>query len=440
MSPRSIIEANYDGLVGPTHNYAGLSFGNIASQSNKDSTANPKKAALQGLQKMRTLSERGIVQGVIPPLLRPDLTTLRRFGFSGSDAQVVEAAHKVAPQLLRAVYSVSSMWTANAATVVPAADANDGRTHFVPANLTATFHRSLEPGHTSTILQRLFPGNAFAHHAPLPGHPLFGDEGAANHTRLTSDEAALHLFVFGKSATIEGPKRYPARQSLEASAAVARLCRVEQNSLFLQQSPEAIDAGVFHNDVIAVGNENTLLYHEHAFEKREAIELLRGRLGGAFNPICVPNDALSVERCVKTYLFNSQLITLPTGRMLLVAPSECEQDPQVRSVVAGLVSDSSNSIDEVIYMDLRESMRNGGGPACLRLRVPLGEREREQLHQPVLFTPALEARLQSWVEKHYRETLSGDDLRDPGLIIEVQTALDELSALLALPGLYDAQA
>ena len=49
-------EFNFDGLVGPSHNYAGLSFGNVASFSNVKSASNPKQAALQGLAKMRALA------------------------------------------------------------------------------------------------------------------------------------------------------------------------------------------------------------------------------------------------------------------------------------------------------------------------------------------------------------------------------------------------
>ena len=110
-------EANFDGLVGPTHNYAGLSIGNVASLNNAKNTSNPKQAAKQGLQKMKSLSELGLVQGVLAPQERPDVYTLRRLGFTGTDSEVISKAATQAPAVLKAVCSASSMWTANAATI-----------------------------------------------------------------------------------------------------------------------------------------------------------------------------------------------------------------------------------------------------------------------------------------------------------------------------------
>jgi succinylarginine dihydrolase len=88
-------EANFDGLVGPTHNYAGLSIGNVASLNNAKNTSNPKQAAKQGLQKMKSLSELGLVQGVLAPQERPDVYTLRRLGFTGTDSEVISKAAKL---------------------------------------------------------------------------------------------------------------------------------------------------------------------------------------------------------------------------------------------------------------------------------------------------------------------------------------------------------
>ena len=139
-------EANFDGLVGPTHNYAGLSWGNVASKSNVSAVSNPKEAALQGLAKMKQLADRGYVQGVLPPHERPHLPTLRALGFSGNDADVLAQVLKKSPDLLAAVSSAAAMWTANAATVSPSADTRDRRVHFTPANLSAKFHRSIEHG------------------------------------------------------------------------------------------------------------------------------------------------------------------------------------------------------------------------------------------------------------------------------------------------------
>ena len=178
-------EVNFDGLVGLTHHYAGLSYGNVASTSNKNSVANPKQAAKQGLQKMKTLADLGFKQAVLPPQERPHVGVLRQLGFSGSDSQVIAQAAKQAPALLSAVSSASSMWTANAATVSPSADTADRRVHFTVANLNNKFHRAIEAETTSRTLHAIFNNPAhFAHHEALPQQSLMGDEGAANHNRL----------------------------------------------------------------------------------------------------------------------------------------------------------------------------------------------------------------------------------------------------------------
>ena len=84
----SAIEANFDGLVGPTHNYGGLSFGNVASLNNQAQASNPKAAAKQGLVKMKALADMGFVQGVLAPHERPHMPTLKSLGFTGTDAQI----------------------------------------------------------------------------------------------------------------------------------------------------------------------------------------------------------------------------------------------------------------------------------------------------------------------------------------------------------------
>ena len=223
------VEANFDGLVGPTHNYAGLSWGNVASKSNVNAVANPREAALQGLEKMKRLADRGYVQGILPPHERPHIPTLRALGFEGNERQILEAVAKADPAILAAVSSASCMWTANAATVSPSADTADHRVHFTPANLSAKFHRSIEHQVTGRSLKAIFGDESyFAHHPALPSVSHFGDEGAANHTRLCSryGEPGVELFVYGQVAFNESapaPSKYPARQTLEASRAIARL-------------------------------------------------------------------------------------------------------------------------------------------------------------------------------------------------------------------------
>ncbi|MGR7920759.1 N-succinylarginine dihydrolase [Zobellella denitrificans] len=440
-------EANFDGLVGPTHNYAGLSYGNVASQSNAQDVSSPKEAAKQGLRKMKALTELGLVQGVLAPQERPDIHTLRRLGFTGSDAQVLEKAFREDPVLLAACCSASSMWTANAATVSPSADTADGRIHFTPANLTNKFHRSIEHEVTGRILGQVFADERhFSHHQALPANDYFGDEGAANHTRLCADygHAGVELFVYGRSAfdlSAPAPRRYPARQTLEASRAVARLHGLgEDTAIFIQQNPAVIDQGVFHNDVIAVGNQNVLFYHQEAFlNTAAALEEIRRKLPGTeLHFIEVPTDEVPVADAVKSYLFNTQIVTLKPGQMAIIAPTECAETPSVKAYLDKLVT-LGTPIREVHFMDVKQSMRNGGGPACLRLRVAMTQAEHAATNQACLMNEALFARLNQWVDKHYRDTLSLSDLRDPALLQESRAALDELTQILKLGAVYPFQ-
>ena len=439
-------EANFDGLVGPTHNYSGLSFGNIASKNNSGAVANPKLAALQGLSKMKALADLGFQQGVLAPQERPSIATLRALGFGGSDAEVILKASQVAPSVLWGTLSASSMWSANAATVSPSANTEDKRVHFTPANLNNKFHRSIEHPATSRLLKAVFADPAFfAHHDALPGCPQFGDEGAANHTRFCRQygEHGVELFVYGASGfdtTAPAPRKYPARQTLEASQAVARLHGLDaRRVIFAQQNPDVIDAGVFHNDVIAVGNGNVLFCHELAFlDQSGVLTELAEKLECDFVAVQVPSADVTVLEAVQSYLFNSQLLTRADGSMLLLVPEECRNNERVWTYLQKLLTDNT-PIRELLVMDLRESMKNGGGPACLRLRVELNERELAAVNPATLMCDALHTRLTAWVEKHYRDQLAEADLVDPVLLEESRAALDELTRILALGSVYPFQ-
>jgi succinylarginine dihydrolase len=439
------VEANFDGLVGPTHNYAGLSLGNIASLKNAERPSNPRAAALQGLTKMRALADWGLAQGVLPPQERPHLPTLRRLGFTGTDAEILGKARRQAPALLAAVSSASSMWTANAATVSPSADSADGRVHFTPANLCTHLHRAIEHDTSARVLQATFPGSGhFAHHAVLPLTPALGDEGAANHTRLCVDYGApgLELFVYGMGADDEpAPRKFPARQTRAACEALARLHELDpRRTLHALQSPDVVDQGVFHNDVIAVGNREALLYHEQAFHDPDAVlEWLQRGLDGRAVPIRVDAAEVSVADAVSSYLFNSQLVCPPGQGMQLVVAAECEENTRVWACIQRLVADPANPITGVRVFDLRQSMNNGGGPACLRLRVVLTPAERAAVNAGSWINAERHRQLEDWVTKHYRDRLSIEDLADPALLNESRTALDRLTSLLGLGSVYEFQ-
>ncbi|MCF6192839.1 MAG: N-succinylarginine dihydrolase, partial [Kangiellaceae bacterium] len=425
----------------------GLSVGNVASLKNAAQASNPKQGALQGLAKMKALSDMGLKQAVLPPLERPDVHVLRQLGFSGTDEKVIARAASEAPSIFAATCSASSMWTANACTISPSADTNDSKVHFTAANLSNKFHRSIEAPTTSRVLEAIFTDNQyFSHHQALPMGDHFGDEGAANHTRFCSEYGSkgVEFFVFGKYAFDSSkpfPTKYPARQTFEASQAIARLHLLDNDkAVYAQQNPNVIDAGVFHNDVIAVGNRNCLFYHEMAFlDTEETLRNLQNAYGDEpMYFIQVPESLVSTNDAVHTYLFNSQLVSLNDGSMAIIAPGECRENNNVKKYLDSVI-EADNPISRVEIYDVKQSMQNGGGPACLRQRVVLTTDEINASNSSVYINNKLFSTLNQWVENHYRDSLEEKDLADPNLLVESRTALDELTQILSLGSVYPFQ-
>src|SRR5450755_2719045 len=429
-------EYNFDGLVGPTHHYAGLSSGNLASSRHGGQAGNPQSAALQGLEKAWFVAKLGVGQALLPPPLRPNLRALHQLGFSGSSRDVLPRVLRVAPELLALTSSSSAMWAANAATVAPSSDTADGRVHLTPANLVSMFHRSLEADTTTAALRAVFADSEhFVVHDPLPASEFFADEGAANHTRLCTTRGVAHLFGWGREAGPgTRPRIYPARQTREASMSCARLHGLRDDQLlFLQQAPDGIDAGAFHSDVLAVGNEQLLLVHELAFVHGSAsLSELRARLGEEFQFELATNAELPVSDAVQAYPFNSQLVSLPDGTMAVIAPEESRTSPAARAFLERVLA-GRNPVSAVHYVDVNGSMKNGGGPACLRLRVPLNAEERGAISARVLLDDSLYEAVRSWISSSYRDRVTPEDLGDPDFFDENRRALAALSALLRVP-------
>lgn len=393
---------------------------------------------------MKLLMDLGIKQAVLPPQPRPSIALLRRLGFTGEPAQALATARREAPELLAAACSASSMWAANSATVCPSSDSHDGKVHIAPANLISELHRSIEAATTARTLRAIFADQtAFTHHPPLPAAMTLRDEGAANHTRLCESHArpGIHFFVFGCDALqphTPSPKRYPARQTRQASAAIARMHGLSpSNTVFAQQHPAAIDAGVFHNDVAAVGNLNLLLYHELAWlDEQQVLDQLHTAFARVaakqLITLKITQDELPLNEAVTSYLFNSQLVQLPDASVAIICPEQCRQSDRVQAWLGQHVG-VGKPITQVYYVDLRQSMANGGGPACLRLRIVLTEEELARVTPSVILTNVLYDQLVAWVHRHYRDMLSPDDLVDPALHRESAAALAELSKVLNLP-------
>jgi succinylarginine dihydrolase len=439
------VEANADGLIGPTHSYAGLSPGNLASSLNRGEASNPRAAVLQGLDKMKRLADLGLPQFVLPPHERPDIPFLRSLGFSGTDKTVLAKAWRDAPAFAAAACSASPMWAANAATVTPSADAADGRVHFTPANLHTNLHRSLEHPQTKRALDALFPDAArFAVHDALPAVAHLADEGAANHVRLCAEHGkrGVNLLVWGRDAFEAWDGPFPARQTRQACEAVVRRHEAGRPVL-AQQSRAAIAGGTFHNDVVCVGALDTLFFHELAFEDTDATKAaIRRAADGLFEPrfIEVSDADLPLADAISSYLFNSMLIQIPgEDRLTLICPTETRDNPRSHAV-AERIAASNGPIGRVEYVDVRQSMRNGGGPACLRLRVVLTDGELAATNPAMRLTDELHGALSVWAARWYRDTLSPGDLADPALLDETRGALDDLSGILGLgAGFYPFQ-
>ena len=401
----SVREINFDGIIGPSHNYAGLSLGNLASARNAGAVSHPRAAALQGLEKMRGNIRLGLAQGIFLPQWRPDSAWLTQLGTDVGSAE---------PHIRAAAMSASSMWAANAATISPASDTADGRTHLTVANLVTMPHRSHEWPQTLAQLRLAFSDTrAFAVHDPVP--PPFGDEGAANHMRLAGrhDLPGVEVFVYGRSGGA-----FPARQNVEASKAVARIHGLDPDrTLFVEQSEQAIAAGAFHNDVVAVANEHVLFAHEMAFaDKHHFYADLRAALPSV-EIIEVPASAVSLTDAIRSYLFNAQLVTLPDGEgMALILPTEAQETPAVWRWLEQMVA-GNGPVRKLVPVDVRQSMANGGGPACLRLRV---------VADPAAVDPRFlvdEARLDAIaaiVGTYWPESIAPDDLGDTRLIAQIE--------------------
>lgn len=435
--PEKHYELNFDGIPGPTHLFAGLAHGNIASELNEGLESNPKAAAKQSLEKIKFINSLGIKEAIIPPQIRPDFFLLKVMGYDGSRSEVLKQVLENDHKLFKSILSSSFMWTANAGTVSPSPDTLDGKLHITTANLKGNFHRSLESQNTYKYFRQVFATNDFKLHAPL--HSLLLDEGAANHTRLCKDygEPGLELFTYGYSAVkaLETlPQKYPARQSLEASLEIINTHQLEEEKIILaQQNPEAIDAGVFHNDVISTGNKNLFLYHEKSFANQsQVIEELNEKYKKLNNKdlilLEVKDSEIPLAEIVSSYLFNSQIIN-PNNQeaMNLVCPLECKENPKVKKYIEEKIIQNPNiPIDKVHYLDLRESMRNGGGPACLRLRVVMSESQIKNTKQEIFYSDELYQKLNQWVDKFYPDKLNLELLLNEDFIDQLHQAYLEL--------------
>jgi succinylarginine dihydrolase len=111
-----------------------------------------------------------------------------------------------------------------------------------------------------------------------------------------------------------------------------------------------------------------------------------------------------------------------------VVPSEAWDSASVRHWLDATLA-GNGPIRRVIPVDVRQSMANGGGPACLRLRV---------VADPATIDPRFlvdDAKL-DWVadvvRRHWPEQIHHDDLQSAALIGDVEGARAALLEALDL--------
>jgi succinylarginine dihydrolase len=435
-------EVNFDCLPGPTHLYGGLSKGNFASAASKDLISNPKQAALQSLDKMKFLHDLGYKQAVLPPHDRPNYELLKNFGFRGSNLELIKAALTQEPELLKSALSSSFMWAANAATVSPSFDTEDSTAYMTIANLKTNFHRAAEAFQTYKIFRSIFENTGIKICPPLP--TTAGDEGAANHIRFALDHGSkgVELFVYGYSLELNLalPELYPARQCLEASMAIIEAHKLkEAHTVLAQQNPEAVDAGVFHNDVISTGNLNFFLCHELAFvNQHEVMEELKDKFKDTAGKDLILKQVTELEielsSAVVSYLFNSQILG-DKDKMMILAPIECKENPRIHSYLEKLVREDDNPIQELNFIDLKQSMLNGGGPACLRIRVVLNEEQLKKTNQKMMFSNDLYQKLKKSIETYYPEKFELSSISNASMLEQIENAYIDLQSILPIKDL-----
>ena len=435
-------EFNFDGLIGPTHNYSGLSEGNIASFNNSKKTSSPLNAALQGLEKMKLLIDLGIPQGIFLPHERPNLNFLRSHGFLGSDTEIVASAGKNSNLLLNQSYSASSMWAANAATFSPSIDSQDSIAHITPANLFSMPHRRIEAEFTYQQLNIIFNRSHFKIHKPINPSDLMGDEGAANHLRITNHhlDKGIQIFVYGRDSFQES-LNVVARQSKAASEYIANSHKLDmEQTFFLKQNMKAINSGSFHNDIVSLSTENVFIFHEEAFnDSKNEIKKIRSAFKAedeCFFIEILKND-IPLDILVNSYLLNSQLVRNPSGDMTFIMPFEVKNYSECTEWLARIKENSP--IKDFKYIDIKQSMMNGGGPACLRFKIVVNENEFNNINPNFLLTPVLIKKLESLIKNSYRDTLEIRDLADPELINESYTILDNLTQIFKTGSIYNFQ-
>jgi succinylarginine dihydrolase len=181
---------------------------------------------------------------------------------------------------------------------------------------------------------------------------------------------------------------------------------------------------------VAVANEQLLFTHEQAFADKDAFYAdLRAALP-CVDIIEVPASAVSLSDAIKSYLFNAQLVTLPDGGMALILPTEARDTPSVWTWLEQMIA-SNGPIRQLVPVDVRQSMANGGGPACLRLRVVA---DPADIDPRFLVDEAELDGIATIVSQYWPESIAPQDLSDTRLIARIEQSWLTLVDHLQLSG------
>ena len=409
-----------DTIIGPTYHYGGLALGNTHSLDHKHVVANPKKAALQGLSKMKLLRDHGISQYVLPAYVRDYKGLVQGYYNNQGDFEDnLKRLYDENLDIFSSFFSASSAWLANAWTMTPSIDSSDGRYHVSPASLNACFHRQLDVKQTIAILtNRLCSKTYITCHHPSP----FFDEGAANMIRLSAGGKGLYLFVSGSSDT----KRFKSRHDKRSWQRLVSQHQLDPDYvIYLTQHPDAIDAGVFHNDVISFGVDDLLVVHENAFVDQPnycdtILERYFSCFGTDLTLIQIPDSILPLKDAVNSYFFNSQLVRKDDNRYLLLVPSRCKGLP-VMDYFVSIVAKKWESQLEIMVCDVEESIKNGGGPACLRNSMDVYDDPKLIFDDRYLFTLEKYDDFVRLVNQYYPSSLELNDFLSVSFLNDLDT-------------------
>ena len=156
-----------------------------------------------------------------------------------------------------------------------------------------------------------------------------------------------------------------------------------------------------------------------------------------FQFIEISDSEIPLKNIIDSYLLNSQLATNGQNEMMLILPEEVKSYETCMAWLDKLKQISDIKLYD--FVNIKQSMMNGGGPACLRLKVVLDENETKELNQNFLMTSDRLDAIKSLIEREYRDNLHPDDLPDPNLLDESRRVLDELTQIFDVGSIYEFQ-